>query len=139
MHQVREHCFRPSRNSYYLLIYFYNYFFLCFWLHWISVAAQVFSSCDEQELHFVAVCGLLITMPSLVAAHRLWALGLQSLKHTGSVVGAPGPLSTQASVVEAHRFGSWGSQALGTRTSVVEVHRFGSWGSRALEHSGFSR
>ena len=33
--------------------------------------AQAFSSCSEQGLHFVAVCGLLIVVASLVAEHGL--------------------------------------------------------------------
>ena len=36
-----------------------------------------FSSCGEQGLPFIAVCGLLIAVASLVAEHRLWACRLQ--------------------------------------------------------------
>ena len=39
--------------------------------------AQAFSSCGEQGLLFVVVCGLLIAVASLVAEHGLWVGGLQ--------------------------------------------------------------
>ena len=51
-----------------LLIYLFIYFWLC----WVFVAVhKAFSSCGEQGLLFVAVCGLLITVASLAAEHRL--------------------------------------------------------------------
>ena len=43
-----------------------------FWLHWVFIAAHgLFSGCGEQGLLFIAVCGLLIEVPSLVAEHGL--------------------------------------------------------------------
>ena len=46
--------------------------FYCFWLLWVFVAASLlFSSCSEQGLLFVAVCGLLIAVASLVVEHGL--------------------------------------------------------------------
>ena len=60
-----------------------------------------FSSCGEQELLFVAVCGFLITVASLIVEHGLQARGLQQLQHVGSVVVAHGLQST-GSVVVAH-------------------------------------
>ena len=54
---------------------FLNYFFI-FWLCWVFVAAQAFSSCGKQGLLFIAVQGLLITVTSLVVEHRLSFLGL---------------------------------------------------------------
>ena len=42
-----------------------------FWLRCVFVAAcRLFSSCGEQGLLFVAVCGLLIVVASLVVEHR---------------------------------------------------------------------
>ena len=42
-----------------------------FWLHWVFVVARgLFSSCGERGLLFIAVCGLLIALASLVAEHR---------------------------------------------------------------------
>ena len=37
----------------------------------LSLVAVAFSSCSEQELLFVTVCGLLVAVASLVAEHRL--------------------------------------------------------------------
>ena len=37
----------------------------------LRCCAQAFSSCGEWGLLFVAVCGLLIVVASLVAEHRL--------------------------------------------------------------------
>ena len=45
--------------------------FIYFWLHWVFVAAQAFSSCGERGLLFFAVRGLLIAAASLVAEHGL--------------------------------------------------------------------
>ena len=90
--------------------YYYYYFlkFIYFILLILFLAAlglcccmQAFSSCGEQGLLFVVVCGLLIVVASLVAEHRLQACGLQQLQHTGSVVVARG-LQSAGSVVVAH-------------------------------------
>ena len=43
----------------------------------LCCCTRAFSSCGERGLLFVAVCGLLITVASLVAEHRLEARGLQ--------------------------------------------------------------
>ena len=43
----------------------------------LRCCARAFSSCGEQGLLFVAVCGLLIAVASLVAEHGLWVRGLQ--------------------------------------------------------------
>ena len=46
--------------------------FIYFWLRWVFIAAcGLFSSCGEQRLLFVAVCGLLIGVASFVAEHGL--------------------------------------------------------------------
>ena len=59
-----------------LLIWIIRWIFLkiylfYFWPHWVFVAARAFSSCGEQGLLFLAVCGLLIAVASLVAEHGL--------------------------------------------------------------------
>ena len=75
-----------------------------FWLRWVFVAARrLFSSCGEQGLLLVVVCGLLIAVASLVAEHRLQVRGLQQLWHAGSVVVAHG-LQSKGSVVLVHGF-----------------------------------
>ena len=54
------------------------FFFFNFWLHCVFVAAcRLSSSCGEQGLHFVSVCGLPIAVASLVAEHGLCVRGLQ--------------------------------------------------------------
>ena len=47
----------------YLLIYF--------WLRWVFIAVLGLSLCGRRELLFLAVCGLLIAVASLVVKHRL--------------------------------------------------------------------
>ena len=42
----------------------------------LRYCTQAFSHCSESGLLFVAVCGLLVAVISLVAEHKLWALGL---------------------------------------------------------------
>ena len=37
----------------------------------LHCCVQAFSSCSEQGLLFIAVCGLLIVVASLVVEHRL--------------------------------------------------------------------
>ena len=53
-----------------LCLTFLFYLFIYFRLPWVFVAAQAFSRCGEQELLFLAVCGLLTVVASLVAKHR---------------------------------------------------------------------
>ena len=49
----------PTGPGGFLFFNFYIYFY--FWLRWVFVAVHgLFSSCDEQGLLFVAVCGLLL-------------------------------------------------------------------------------
>ena len=50
--------------------FFFKDLFIYFWLCWVFIAGQAFSSCSEQGLLFVAIRGLLIAA-SLVMAHRL--------------------------------------------------------------------
>ena len=46
--------------------------FIYFWLSWVFVAVSgLFSSCGERGLLFVAVCGLLIAVASLIVEHGL--------------------------------------------------------------------
>ena len=58
-----------------LSFFFINLFilFIYFWLHWVFVAAQAFSSCGERGLLFVAVRGLLTAMASCCRAQALGA------------------------------------------------------------------
>ena len=51
-----------------------NYLFIYFWLSWVFVAAHGLSlAAVSGGLLFVAICGLLIVVASLVAEqHRLW-------------------------------------------------------------------
>ena len=58
-----------SRSFFKKLIYF---IFIHFWLHWVFVAVRGLSLVGgERELLFVAVCGLLNAVASLVAEHGL--------------------------------------------------------------------
>ena len=65
-----------------------NYFWPC----WVFIAARAFSSCGEQRLCFIAVCGPPIAVASLVTEHRI--SGSQA-----SVSAAPGIWSTGSVVV----------------------------------------
>ena len=67
----------------------------------LSCCTQAFSSCGERGLLFVAVCGLLTAVASLVAEHGLQARRLQQLWHAGSVVVAH-RLQNVGSVVVVH-------------------------------------
>ena len=59
------------------------FFFLTYWLCWVSVAAHGFSLVlASGDYSLVVVCSLLTAVASLVAKHRLWSMG--------SVVAAPG-------------------------------------------------
>ena len=46
---------------------------------------QAFSSCSKQGLLFIAACGLLVVVASLVGEHRLFTHGAQQLEFAGSV------------------------------------------------------
>ena len=55
------------RSMIFLKIYFFY-----FWLWWVFGAALgLFSSCGEWGLLFIAVCGVLIVVTSLVVERRL--------------------------------------------------------------------
>ena len=58
-----------TRDSFFFLIYLFVYLILA--ALGLCCCAQAFSSCGERGLLFVAVCGLLIAVASLVAEHRL--------------------------------------------------------------------
>ena len=50
--------------------HFFSYEFIYFWLRWVFVAVcELFSSCGERGLLFVAALGFLIVVASLVAEH----------------------------------------------------------------------
>ena len=61
-----------------LFLFSFINLFIYFWLHWVFVAARrLFLVAGKWGLLFVAVCGLLIAVASLVAQHGLQARGLQ--------------------------------------------------------------
>ena len=55
----------------YVYMHIYNMFVYYFWLHWISVAMQAFSSCSKGGLLSSVVCGLLTVVASMLAEHGL--------------------------------------------------------------------
>ena len=59
---------KSSWDFFFKFIYFIYLFLAVFGLHCYT---QAFSSCSEQRLLFVAVCGLLTVVASLVAEHGL--------------------------------------------------------------------
>ena len=61
----------------------------------LCCCAQAFSSCGEAGYSLVAVCGLIITVASLVQ-RRLYALMIQQLQHAVSVAAAPGLSCSEA-------------------------------------------
>ena len=66
------HCFSLAAFIFFNLFILLFYLFIYFWLPWVFVAAhRLFSCCSEWGLLFVAVCGLLIVVASLVAEHKL--------------------------------------------------------------------
>ena len=66
--------FQLASFFFFFLIYFIDLFLAALGLH---CCAQAFSSCGEQGLLFVVVCGLYVAVASLVAEHGLQARGLQ--------------------------------------------------------------
>lgn len=76
------------------------YFSLCnsihIWTQGLHCCMRAFSSCNKQELLFVAVWGLLTAAASLAVRHRLQAQGLQESQCMGSVVAAHGLSSPSA-------------------------------------------
>ena len=83
-----------------LFIYLLTYLFMA--VLGLCCCTWAFSSCGKQGLLFIAVCGLLIVVASLVAEHGLQTHELQQLWHTGSAVVAH-ELQSTGSVVVAHR------------------------------------
>ena len=93
---------RVSADSFFFLIKLFICLFLFLAVLGRRCCLQAFSSCGERGLLFVAVCGLLTVLASLVADHGLQACRLQQLWHLGSVVVACGHQSA-GSVVVVHR------------------------------------
>ena len=61
------------------LLFFLNKFIYLFMATLgLCCCARAFSSCCERGLLFIAVCGLLIAVDSLLVEHGLWACGLSS-------------------------------------------------------------
>ena len=71
---------------------YYLFMFVCLFMAVLGLrcSERTFSSCGERGLLFVAVCRLLIAVPSLVAEHGLQARRLQQLWNVASVVVAHG-------------------------------------------------
>ena len=65
------------------ILFFINLFILVLAALGLRCCAWAFSSCGEQGLLFVVVCGLLIAVASLVAEHRLQVRRLHQLWHAG--------------------------------------------------------
>ena len=65
LHSLVLYLFFPFFNDF---VYLVSNFLAVLSLHCIT---RAFSSCGEQGLRFVAVCGLLIAVASLVVEHRL--------------------------------------------------------------------
>ena len=66
-----------------ILFFKINFIYLFFTAWGLCCCAWTFSSCVERGLLFVAVCGVLIAVASLVAECGLQARRLQQLWHTG--------------------------------------------------------
>ena len=60
-----------TQGNFFLNKFNYLYLFLFLAVLGLRCYARAFSSCGEQGLLFVAVCGLLIVVASLVAEHGL--------------------------------------------------------------------
>ena len=52
-------------------VFFYKFIYLFLAALGLHCCVQVFSSCGEQRLLFIVVCGLLIAVASLVVEHGL--------------------------------------------------------------------
>ena len=59
------------------IIFFSIYFLVYFWLLWVFIVARSLSLVAESGVFFIAVRGLLIVMPSLIAEHELQRLRFQ--------------------------------------------------------------
>ena len=69
----------PPDHVFFLFFFFFffsKFIFLFLAAGGLRCCARAFSSCGERGLLFVAVCGLLIAVASLVAEHGLEARGL---------------------------------------------------------------
>ena len=71
-------------NVFFINVFIYLLIYLFLAALGLYCCPRAFSSCGEQGLLFVAVCGLLIAVASLVAEHRLQACRLQELWLVGS-------------------------------------------------------
>ena len=60
----------------FIYFFFFKFIFIYLFIYFLAMlglrcCARAFSSCSEQGPLFIAVCGLLIAVASLVAEHRL--------------------------------------------------------------------
>lgn len=86
-----EQCKLAELNSFFASLNFKSSFLYClqflyfknyFWpRRGLGCCVQAFSSCGEQELFFLGVCGLLIVVASLVAEHGLHGSVLSRCAH----------------------------------------------------------
>ena len=85
----------PWNHIFYFIYFLFIILSIYFWLCWVFIAVQAFSSCSEQRLLFTAVHRLLVVVASFISKHRLqgtWA----------SITVAPG-LQNTGSIVVVHR------------------------------------
>ena len=75
---------KTSLEQHHIFIYYYYLIYLFLAALVLRCCTRASSSCGERGLLFVAVCGLLIAVASLVAEHGLQARGLQQLWLAGS-------------------------------------------------------
>ena len=71
LNQVFEEHLRILENAFDKYKFIYFIYFILLAALGLRCCTQVFSSCGEWGLLFVAVCGLLIAVASLVAEQRL--------------------------------------------------------------------
>ena len=76
LHNIEQSSLCYTVGPCWLSILFYLFFIIYLFILFLAVlglrcCTQAFSSCSEQGLFFVAVCGLLIVVPPLVAEHGL--------------------------------------------------------------------
>ena len=72
-----SHTLKSPHQAFFIFLKIYLFIYLFLAMLGLCCCAWAFSSCGEWGLLFVAVCGLLIVVTSLVAEHGLWVRGLQ--------------------------------------------------------------
>ena len=90
----KQRLLEPSK-SFFSLISVFIYLLLA--ALGLRCSARASSSCGERRLLFIAVCGLLIAVASLVMEHGLWSAGSVVVAHGLSCSAACGILPDQGS------------------------------------------